>query len=155
MRARIAGETQIVVRWMIARDKLDVVRIAQRAGGLLTNEEELLRTCRELNTIGVVAEYDGRFDVGYMVYSLHRHGIEIRDMATDPIHRRCGVGSALIERLKARLIEQRRDHIAAIVEEHNLPGQLFLQSHGFNAIEIERGHFGGSDGYVMQYDVGR
>lgn len=59
--------------------------------------------------------------------------IEILRLGVDPRERRNGVGTALIDRLKGKLKEQRRDTITIDTPGVSLAAQLFLSKAGFTA----------------------
>ena len=90
--------------------------------------------------------------VGYLVYRLEKGVMHVWNLAIDPEHRRMGHGTALVDYLKKRLIRGRRRKIQVVVNEYDLPGQLFLQSAGFRCEEIVHGYRNlKADCYSMQY----
>lgn len=119
-------------RWMIARDKSEVLAIEFLTNSLGWTEKDLMRHCIDRCTIGIVAER-GEEVVGFLVYKLHKHSLEILNMAVHPEWQQHGVGTALIDKLKAKLEGRRRATILAEVPERKLDMQLFLREQGFFA----------------------
>lgn len=99
----------------------------------------------------MVAEF-GDERVGYMIYELQESRLNIVNLAVKPERRRQGIGTAMINRLKEKLSPRRRTELRITTHEEWLESQLFLRSQGFTATAIERGVFGGADGYVMNTD---
>jgi len=82
--------------------------------------------------IAVVAEERGHV-LGYCIYRLGGFVIEILRLGVDPRERRNGVGTALIDRLKSKLMNQRRDTITVDVLGTSVGQQYFLANAGFMA----------------------
>lgn len=147
-------EIDVQIRWLIRRDLPDVLRIEDESYSDPWGEQEFLFNLRQRNCIGMVAEYEHNV-VGFMIYELHKEKIRILKMAVGENCRRCEIGSQMVIRLKDKLSQQRRDELIADVDEFNLPAQLFLKSHGFNAVLVIRGHYDNPvrDAYQMQFKV--
>ena len=122
----------LTIRWMIRRDDRDVLRIDERCYLESLSHSELIKTLRESSVIAVVAEDRGHV-LGYCIYELAGFEIRILRMGVDPRERRNGVGTALLERLKSKLVNQRRDTITIETPGVSLAAQLFLSKAGFTA----------------------
>lgn len=124
----------IHVRWMILRDMPEVAEIERQSFAECWGERGLREVLRGRNVIGMVAD-DGRRVVGYMVYELHRHRIELLRLAVAADRRREGVGERLIGRLKGKLapFHARRDVASIDVPEPEatIEACRFLASQGF------------------------
>lgn len=149
---------ELHIRWMIRRDMEEVQAIERASFHQPWTEADFISELRERNQIGMVAEINGpRVGpiVGFMVYGLFKRHLDIRDFAVDPEHRRHGVGLAMIEKLTAKLLPQRRTRIRVVQPDSNLDGHLFLRSAGFEAVEIVRGMFEEPDvdGYLFEYVI--
>jgi ribosomal-protein-alanine N-acetyltransferase len=124
--------TQYHVRWLMRRD-LDEVLYIERGTSDKWDESDISSQLRQRNCIAVVAESsDGPID-GWMCYELHLNHIELIRIAVCTRDRRCGIGTRLIERLKDKLEQQRRNRIEVIVAGHSLTAQMFFSACGFHA----------------------
>lgn len=120
------------IRWLIRRDMQDVLRVEQQCYTHPWDEEEFLQHLRQRNVIGMVCE-DGPSIVGYMLYELHKGRLNVLKMAVEQSLRRCGIGTAMIARLRDKLSMQRRKYIDVSVSDDNLIAQKFLSSCGLVA----------------------
>src|SRR5690606_11217541 len=125
------------VRWMIRRDMDDVLAIESATFAEPGSEDDFLSVLRQRNSIGMVAERDGGI-VGYMLYVLDRDSLELVNFAVPPSVRRCGVGRAMVNRLKTKLTQQRRQRSFVTVRDSNLGTQLFFRDCGFVAESVIR-----------------
>lgn len=147
-----AAPAYVHIRWMIRRDLDAVLDIEGRAFDSPWTEEDFLRCLRQRNCIGMVAEGGpgGERVDGFMIYELHKHKLVLLNFAVDPQRHRQGVGRAMLNKLKAKLSDQRRTRIEFLVGERNMVGHLFLAAEGFRATGVERQPFGewsDEDGY--------
>lgn len=139
------------IRWMIRRDLPSVLAIE---GACFEwdawSEEDFIKVLRQRNCIGMVAEQSDRV-VGYMLYEMFRDRINVLNFAVAPSIHRSGVGASLVEKLKGKLSEQRRNRITLDIRDDNLPGQLFFKAMGFRAIGSIEDAWDGVDAYRMEY----
>jgi ribosomal-protein-alanine N-acetyltransferase len=143
------------IRWMIRRDMLEVLAIEGAGFAAPRAEEDFLKVLRQRDCIGMVAETtDGSEKViGFMVYRLHKRGLEILDFAAHPGYRRAGVGRQMAAKLVGKLSARRRLLIRVDVREINLDAQLFFRAQGFRAVGVRREHFEdtGEASFRMEY----
>lgn len=146
------AQVQVHIRWMIRRDMPEVLAIESAQDSLPWMEDEFLKVLRQRNCIGMVAEADDQI-VGFMIYELNRHKLQILNFAVHPKFRRRGVARQMAAKLMGKLSSQRRTRITLNIRESNLTAQLFFRAIGFKAMEIMREHFDdtGEDAYVMNY----
>jgi ribosomal-protein-alanine N-acetyltransferase len=146
--------TQRYVRWMIRRDLDSVMAIEKEAFGRHAwTQEEFRIALSQRSCIGMVAERNEEV-VGYMVYELHKHSIELLNFAVRGRSQRLGVGTAMIEKIKSKLVYQRRRSIVCELRERNLDGQLFFRKAGFLCTGILHDWYADdveSTAYQMQY----
>ena len=145
-------EVRVHIRWMIRRDMPEVLAIEAYSFEFPWLEDDFIRSLRQRNCIGMVAEYEDRV-VGSMIYELHKSRIHVLNFAVAPEHRRSGVGSQMLAKLTAKLSLQRRSRIILEVRETNLPAQLFFRENGFRAVSVLHGYYSDTpeDAYIMQY----
>jgi ribosomal-protein-alanine N-acetyltransferase len=145
-------EVRVHIRWMIRRDMPEVLAIEAESFEFPWSEDDFIRSLRQRNCIGMVAEYEDRV-VGSMIYELHKSRIHVLNFAVAPEFRRCGVGSQMLAKLTAKLSSQRRSRIVLEVRETNLPAQLFFRENGFRAVSVLHGYYADTpeDAYIMQY----
>lgn len=142
------------VRWMIRRDLDEVLHIERNSFPNPWTNEDFVHHLRQRDEIGMVAEYEDAV-IGFMVYQLGKTKLHVFDFAVDPIYRRHGIGSQLIDTLIRKLSRQRRQRVTFDVRDSNLPMQLFLRSQGFKAVNVIRGQFEDSDddAYRFQFHI--
>ena len=147
----------LVIRWLIRRDMPEVLDIEMSAFDYCWSEEDFLCCLRQRECIGMVA-YDTKGDqkiLGFMIYELHKAKLHILNFAVHPDYRRQGVGTAMVDRLKDKLSQQRRKQIALEVRETNLPAQKFFSTMGFRCIGVARQFYGATDedAYRFLFDI--
>jgi len=145
-------KTQVHIRWMIRGDTPAVLNIEAASFENPWSEDELTRTLRHREVIGMVAELADEV-VGVMIYELHKNRLHLINFAVAPHVRRQGIGSTMIEKLVSKLSHDRRNRIMLEVRESNLAALLFFKSQGFRAIKILRDYYEDTteDAYLMQY----
>ena len=145
-------EVRVHIRWMIRRDMPEVLAIEAQSFEFPWLEEDFIRSLRQRNCIGMVADYDDRV-VGSMIYELHKSRIHVLNFAVAPEFRRSGVGSQMLAKLTAKLSSQRRSRIILEVRETNLAAQLFFRENGFRAVSVLHSYYADTpeDAYIMQY----
>lgn len=150
-----ATATHSHVRWMIHRDMPAVLEIEGMVFQTPWTEDEFIQALRQRNCIGMVAERDERV-IGYMIYELHKTRLHVLNLAVAPAFQRRGVGSTMVNKLKAKLTPpdfNRRSRIILECSEANLDGLLFFKSQGFLAVSVLRDFYADTnyDAIVMQY----
>lgn len=125
------------IGWMIRRDMHDVMDIEQLSFEFPWTEEEYIECLKQRDCIGMIARVDGSA-AGTVVYRLLPKKLHVLSLAVHPDWRRQGVGTAIIDRLVAKISQQRRNEIMMEVRETNLNAQLFLRANGFLAGRVLR-----------------
>ncbi len=139
------------IRWMIRRDMPEVMAIEQAVFEHPWTEREFSDELRRRNSIGMVLERADEIH-GYVVYRLNSRDLEILNLAVHPEHRRLMLGTALMDKLKAKLSPERRCRLTADVRESNLDAQLFFRELGFRAVAIKPRRFDNDEAaYRFQY----
>lgn len=142
------------IRWMIRRDMPTVLDIEKRSFTYPNSEEDFLRELRNSKCIGTVITISEEV-VGYMVYELLKEKLRLLKLAVDPEHRRKGLASLMINKLKSKLSAHRRTSIILDVPDYNLEAQLFFKSQNFFATRVLKKADENTDGdmYHMQYKL--
>lgn len=145
--------TEPHIRWMIRSDMHSVLHIEGLCFEFRWSEDDFIRNLRQRNCIGMVAVNHHERVMGFMVYELHKNRLHILNFAVDPVFNRRGIGSAMIEKLRAKLHPERRSRIMLEVRETNVAAQLFFKAQGFRAISVLRDFYDDTseDAYLMQY----
>lgn len=144
-------DQDVHIRWMIRRDMTAVLEIENDSFPSPWDKETFIRCLRQRNCIGMVAEHDDTV-IGYMVYELHKHRIDILNFAVSPWVRRHGVGRQMVDKLKSKLSRNRRDHMELLVADSSLDAHLFFRAMGFRAVQVHREYWDdGQDAYEMVY----
>jgi len=109
--------------------------------------DQIRKELEQEETVLLVAERDDKV-VGFAHAALSETGEEgfILRIYVHPDHRREHVGSELLERVCAELVEEAVDRVYAMVLTENEPGNAFYSQFGFQA-EGERETTIGSDSY--------
>lgn len=143
------------IRWLIRMDMPAVLAIEYASFDFFWDEEDFLTCLRERNCIGMVVESRQHEILGFMIYELHKARLRLLNFAVHPDHRREGVGTEMVSRLKDKLSQQRRRVIFGNIRETNLDAQHFFQAQGFRAIEVLRGEYEDTDedAYVFEYRI--
>jgi len=165
---------EVWIRWMIRRDMDEVNEIEQLSFEHQWTPEDFLRVLRQRNAIGMVGEIDEKV-VGFVVYELHKHRLEILNLAVAPSCRRMnqvvmrsagrskeingGVGASMVTLLKDKLADHRRTKIGLCVRETNLQAQNFFKAQGFKGVKVLPDYYDldnkehGEDAYRMEYTL--
>ena len=140
------------IRWMIRRDMPQVLRIEDESFEFPWSEDDFIRCLRHRNCIGMVAETEDDI-VGFMIYELYENRLHLLNFAVCGAHRRCGIGSQMIDKLASKLSYERRNRIMVEVRETNVPAQLFFRDRGFKVISVLREFYKETDedAYLLQY----
>lgn len=138
--------SRTIITWMTERHMPAVVAIEKASSSDPWEEMTIRALLRHKKVIGMVmeeavvgprgSEYKVR---GYCVYRLHKETMEILKLAVDPAHRRYGHASAMLRKLRQKVMQRTDRHsIWMDVPEDQLPGHLFLQAHGVRATDVLR-----------------
>lgn len=141
----------VEIRWLIRSDMPKVLKIESASFEYPWSEDDFMGQLIRRNCIGIVAEVNRRV-VGYIIYDLDKGSLNVLNLAVDSQYTRQGIGSMIVDRMKAKLGQQRRTRITATVWERNLIGQQFFRSCGFRVVETVPMDLG-DDGYVFQFDL--
>ena len=144
--------SDVQIRWMIRRDMGEVLQIEQDCFEFPWTEEDFLTCLRQRTCIGMVAEI-GNQVVSYMIYELKKTKLRILSFAVSPKYRRMGVGKAMFQRLKDKLVQQGRTSFETVVKESSLDALLFFRSQGMRAIKVHKDYYGTEDGYGMRFSL--
>ena len=149
------NELHPFVRWMCRKDMPEVMAIENGCFEFAWTEEDFIRCLRQRNCIGLVAEHEERI-VGFVIYELHKARLHILNFAVHKEFQRCGVGSAMVDKLIRKLSADRRTRIMLEIREGNLDAQCFFRSQGFMAISTLRSFYEDTpeDAYLFQYRYG-
>jgi ribosomal protein S18 acetylase RimI-like enzyme len=138
------------IRWLVARDHQEVLRIETAVQDFPLSEDEFKACLRQKNVLGiVVVDPDDRI-AGYAVYYLGKHEIEVMLFAVRKDRQRQGIGKMLFDRLSAKLNKLSRRKMRVMVRDTELHVQLFLRAMGLKATSIHREAFQDKrDGYLF------
>lgn len=164
MQEEIADFQKYHIRWFIRRDMSEVVAIEAENNSFIDpdfdivqlkksawSEEDFLRNLRQRNVIGMVIEHQ-EMVVGYIVYELHKHKIEILKLDANKKLDWNGILRVAIKKMISKLSRGLREKIEICVPEGSLPLQKLLKSEDFRAKKVLRGHFNevNEDGYLLE-----
>lgn len=132
---------------------VEVLNIEQACFEHYWTEEDFLATLRQRNCIGMVAiDLEQQPILGFMLYELHNTKMRILKFAVHPDYQRQGIGTAMVNRLKDKLSQQRRKELTLETRESNLPSQLFWKSQGFQCVDVLRQHYDDTDEDAYRFE---
>ena len=134
----------IHIRWMLRRDMPKVLGIEAESFKFPWLEESFICCLRQINSIGMVVEYNNRV-VGFMLYDLNKEDIRLLRLAVLPKYLRRGIGTKMIDKLKTKLNPDRRHTLIINVPDNLLGAHLFFQAMGMRAVEVFESE------YVFEY----
>jgi len=146
-------DAQVHIRWVIRRDMEEVMRIENACFEFPWSEEDYHRVLTDRSSIGLVAEVN-ECVVASVMYELCPNAIRVLNFAVRPDCQRRGIGTALVNKLKGKLSNDRRRRITLHTRETNIAAQKFFSSQGFRAIGIAKEFYLDSpeeDAYLFQY----
>jgi ribosomal-protein-alanine N-acetyltransferase len=147
----------VYIRWIMRYDVPEVLEIEKSSSSQPWDEEELIRRLRDRGTIGMVAEYGSKV-VGFMVYELHKHRLQLIKLVVHPSWSQRGVGSQMVEKMISKLNatdengRRRRRKLTIQVSEWNTPAHLFLRSQGFRATKVVADSLNEEPGTSYQFE---
>jgi ribosomal-protein-alanine N-acetyltransferase len=143
--------TDVRIRWMIRRNMPEVLDIERESFEYAWTEEEFLCCLRHDNCIGMVSESLDKIS-GFMIYELLKGELHVLNFCVAPWMRRQNVGRQMVEKLVAKLSQQRRQVISLEVRESNLDAQLFFRSVGFMATGVNRAFYDDTDEDAFRFE---
>jgi [ribosomal protein S18]-alanine N-acetyltransferase len=143
-------QCKVTLRYMIDRDLPGVLAIENSTTDQPWDRECFRRTLAQPSTCGMVAVHNERV-VGYAIYQLQRRILSVLNFAVDPKECRIGIGTWMLDNLKSKLSEMRRNRLRFLVRESNLAACLFLKANGFLATETIRDGFEIEDAFKFVY----
>ena len=141
LKSRDYDYSTLHIRWLIRRDMPEILDIENDVFPFAWSEDDFLAALRQRNIIGMTAELHtnaGFTVVGYMIYELHKGGIELLNLGVGRKHWRNGIGTRMVKRVIDKLSMQRRKWLQATVRETNLPAQLLFRANKLRAVEVHR-----------------
>lgn len=134
----------IRIRWMIRRDLAEVLAIDAH-NPIPWGEERFIDVLRQRNVIGMViieSPYAMQEDLGsvrgFFIYGWRKQTMQLLNIGIDPTHRRKGLGTAIVDKLKSKLSERK---LIVDVPETDLAMQLFLKANGLMATMHDNEHY--------------
>jgi ribosomal protein S18 acetylase RimI-like enzyme len=147
----VTQQFHISVRFMLKRDMPFVLSIERdNLSGHLWSEHDFMKVLQKQHRIGFVVER-GNLIVAYAIIRYTKRNMELLNISVDKDYRRIGIATAIIKKLKERLLKDRRLYINIHVDETNLPMQLFLRSMGFIATKVIHNYYTDRDAYFMRF----
>lgn len=144
------------IRWLIRRDMTEVLMIERMSFDRPWEENDFIRSLRQRNCIGMVAEGADERVAGFFIYELHKERLHILNFAVHEQYRLKGVGRQMVDKLKSKLSRSTRNRILVEVRESNLDAQLFFKSQGFVCKSTMRNFYSvtDEDAYSFIYRLG-
>ena len=149
----MATKTDITLRRYSRRDLDTLAKIdGECFGPNAWAADDLLSLLRIPEIFCGVVEIDKQV-VAYAIYAIDKDCLWLTRIAVRPTMQRLGIGSAIVDRIKSKLGNQKRTQIGVTVPEDNVAMQLFLREQGFVATSTIRTLIKGRDAYMFLYDI--
>jgi ribosomal-protein-alanine N-acetyltransferase len=151
--AKDETKPKIYIRWGINRDMPRILEIENEVFEYPWSEEDYRTYLKQRNVISMVIEVDDLV-VGFMVYELHKTHLNIPNFAITESYQRQGLGTKMIDKLKGKLDNNRRNHLIMEVRDSNIAAHLFLKNNDFKAVKIVRDAYEDclDDMYIFRYN---
>jgi ribosomal-protein-alanine N-acetyltransferase len=97
----------------------------------------------------------GDRSVGYIIYWLLQHEIDVHNLAVHPSYRRQGIGRALLEAVIEEARRQRANRVTLEVRKSNEAAQKLYQALGFSAKGVRTAYYSddGEDALIMALEL--
>jgi len=97
----------------------------------------------------------GEKPVGYVIYWMLQHEIDIHNLAVRPAYRRQGIGRALLEAVLEEARRQGADRVTLEVRKSNEAAQRLYQALGFAAKGVRTAYYSddGEDALIMALEL--
>lgn len=141
------------IRWGVARDLPKILKIEAASFTSAWTEDDFNAALRKKNCIAMVAE-EGDDILAYTVYELHDRHITLLNFAVAPDIRRQGIGAALMDKLKYKVISHRRSAMRLTCRDSNLTAQLFFRSQSLRAIAVKPDYYDDEGGIRFEWSPG-
>lgn len=144
----------LTIRWMVNADLPEILDIEFNCFENPWSGKAFHAAKKNRDVVVMVADIEGQV-VGYMVYELHKHFINVLNFAVHYEFRRKGVGRAMVAKLLDKLCREKRNKITLKVRDTNLGGQNFYKALGFKAVSVLYGAYSDSDdaAYLFEYNL--
>lgn len=124
------------IRWCVKTDLDSIARLELHDGQSMWNRGDILDSLRQRHVIGNVFEKEGKV-VAFIAYKLSENCYDILTLVTDPLYRKMGIATKLIERMEEKMGHiGKRKFIEIKLRDINLHAQNFLKKLGFSAVEV-------------------
>lgn len=125
---------------MIRSDLTDVCILEIENQQSPWTESDFVHQLAKRNSIGMVVTVE---DVvcGFVVYELNGNEMQIVRFHLHFTPAWLFAAEAMVEKLKGKIEQQRRDTLRLFIRETNLPAQLFFKSMGFRATGVLRNYY--------------
>lgn len=139
------------IRWLVRRDVPQIAEISLGTDDPLS-QDELVNLLKCRNVAGMACTVHGDV-VGFMIYLIEKHSFHVIQFAVDWCDRRCGYGTAMMERLIDKLNPSHRREIYVSIWERDQGALKFLLNSGFEGVRLDpiiSGIHEGDDNYLMR-----
>jgi ribosomal-protein-alanine N-acetyltransferase len=152
MKTATANQLDLHIRWGIRRDMPEVERIESHCFAFPWCEDDFIKYLRQRNCMMMVAEHREQI-VGFYVYELQKHTLNLLNFAVHEAWRFKGVGRQMVRKLITKLSGDRRSKICVLIRETNVDAQLFFRAMGFKCVQTIRNAYDDTeeDGYDFRY----
>lgn len=124
---------------------------------------------KELNKLGLLLHDDYEFNldefsdcnviqlendiVGFVIYSVIYERAEIVDIVINPLHRKKGYATLLLNNIINTLKEEGIENITLEVSETNNNAVVLYEKLGFKVVAKRKKYYNDNDGYLMKKDL--
>ena len=135
------------------RDLAEMIEIERQSFPHPWSDEQFEKALNQRNISGIVAR-KSQVACAFAIYELHKKQIHLLNFAVGQDWRRSGIGTALWQKLTAKLTKAIRCSLEIIVSERQIDAHKFLTAMGCRCVEVVKHPVVDSDdGYRFLFEV--
>lgn len=145
----LSNDRRVSLVWITQDDVAEMADIASRVQSFAgpVRKSTIVKALATTGSFGLAAKFADTLEIsGFALYQLAESFIRLPILMVDPRYHREKIGSFILSQMinLARQPNKRRELRVRVAEE-NLPGLMFLKSHGFQATDTIRGAYISND----------
>ena len=147
----VAARGELYFRHMTVGDLDDVMVIETAAFASPWSRQFFLEELKAACARSVLCQRDGK-PIGYIIYWEMTGELDIHNVAVHPLHRRQGVGRAMLSNIMESAAERGFRRMTLEVRKSNDAAQALYRSLGFEICGLRKGYYSdnGEDAWIME-----
>lgn len=145
-------EKRVQLRLARGEDKAAIVAISRSTVNFVV-EEDWLDELIQGSSHAVLVAVHGSLVVGFLIFVVRDDGVYITHMAVHESFRRCGVGSALMGKIKNEMQDHGKHQLCMVVESSDKQCLDFCTAMGFRSVSLLSDYYGrGQSARLLCYE---